>query len=511
MRGAALVAGAIGAALLLTTALVWILEQYLGVADASPAYLLAVTVLALAFGTVPAAITAVGGVLVYNFLFTHPLYTFVVADAGQLLNLVLLLVVGIVVGRLAAAQRQRAEAAELREREALALVRVGRELATRSDTRTALRAIGEVLAQRLGEGQTWIALGDSATRERGVDERAPFQPPAGYAVLHRQPGDVPPRWTIVRPPAASGSSGAQPGDGEAYRVPIEAAGRPLGAVWTVRRRCAGAPSREETRMLAATADQIGQALEQDRLRSEAISAELARRSDAVKTALLESVSHELRTPLAAIRASAGTLADGGLGGDDAHQVAQSIDDEASRLDRLVGNLLDMSRIEGGALQLSPEPYALGDLLDAVMRRMRPRLAGRSIALDLPAELPYVMVDAVLLDQVVTNVLENSVRHAPAAELRIAARAATAGSGQPATVRLTIEDSGPGVPDEALPHLFDKFYRAPSHSSRGGGTGMGLAVVRGLVEAMSGRVAARRGDLGGLAIDVELPAVEMPEP
>jgi two-component system sensor histidine kinase KdpD len=263
-------------------------------------------------------------------------------------------------------------------------------------------------------------------------------------------------------------------------------------------------------MLAAAADQVGQALEQDRLRAEATSAELARRSDAVKTALLESVSHDLRTPLAAIRAAAGTLADvaTGRGEGESAETAQAIDDEAARLDRLVGDLLDMSRIEAGALRVDAQPYALEDLLEASMRRLRPVLAGATVATELPAALPYVLVDATLVDQVIANVLENAVRHAPGATIRVSAGAGS-DAGSP-RVRLVIEDDGPGVPAAELPRLFDKFYRGAGPRRAGAGSGIGLAVVRGLVEAMGGQVHARAADARGLAIAIDLPAAA-PEP
>lgn len=257
-------------------------------------------------------------------------------------------------------------------------------------------------------------------------------------------------------------------------------------------------------MLATAADQIGQAVEQDQLRGEATSAELARRSDALKSALLESVSHDLRTPLASIRATAGSLTDPDLdwSQDERRQATRTIDLEAERLDRLVTNLLDMSRVDAGGLRADAEPYPLEDLVRTTLRRLRPQVDGRSIEVNIAPDLPLVYVDPTFMDQILTNVLGNAVKYAPSSA---AIQVEAGSSDDPGFVRLRVEDGGPGVPDEALPHLFDKFYRVPRRNEGARrGTGLGLAVVRGLTETMGGRIHARRSSLGGLALDIDLP-------
>jgi two-component system sensor histidine kinase KdpD len=500
------VAGSAGA-LLITTGLVWALREYLGVPDASPAYLLAVTAVAVGFGTLAAAITAVVAFLLYNFLFTHPVFTLIVADSGQLLNLVLLLVIGIVVGQLAGTQRKRAQVAEFREREAQVLFQVSRALATRGETPKALDSILKVLSTHARLTRARIGLGEAAGVERRVADTGKAQPvesPASYLVLQRRPGDEPARWMRLHQPTAAGR--VEVGDVLVLRVPIEARGEPLGAIWAERFRQLGEPGREETRMLANAADQIGQALEQDRLRAEATSAELARRSEAIKTALLDSVSHDLRTPLAAIRAAAGSLVDPGSETSTAEvrETAEAIDGEAERMGRLVGNLLDLSRLEAGGLRADLEPYALDDLIETSLRRLRSRLDGRPVDVRLPGVVPYLRVDAVLFDQVLTNILENALVYAPGARIVIS------GSVTDDAVALAVEDAGAGVPSEVLARIFEKFYRAPGASRAGRGTGIGLTVVRGLTEAMGGRVSARPSDLGGLAVIVELPRADIDE-
>jgi two-component system sensor histidine kinase KdpD len=492
-------------ALILSTGLVWLLEQRFGVPNASSAYLLAVVAIAVAYGTVAATATAVGAFLAYDFLFTQPLYTFTVADPEEWVNVVLLLVVGIVVGQLAAAQRRRAEAAELRERESRLMFQVSRAMALRETTPLALGTIVNALRQEARLERCWIELGDQPAGSAVADtDPGSLRPqPATYATLIRTPGDEPARWIRVHQSSSPGRRLGGEG-GEAYRVAIEAGGRVLGALWAVRTRTSRAPSREETRILAGAADQIGQALEQDRLRGEATSAELARRSDALKTALLESVSHDLRTPLASIRAAAGSLMDRDVRWSTADRLesATVIDREAERLNRLVTNLLDMSRIEAGDLRGDAEPYPIDDVVATTIDRLARQPDHRRIEVAIPPDLPLVEIDPVFMDEILANVLDNALKYAPP-DTPIRVTSALSPNGE--AVRLVVEDGGFGVPADSLSQLFEKFYRVPS-AGQGAqrGTGIGLAVVRGLVQSMGGRVTARRSALGGLAVEIDLP-------
>ena len=182
--------------------------------------------------------------------------------------------------------------------------------------------------------------------------------------------------------------------------------------------------------------------------------------------------------------------------------AASIDREADRLNRLVSNILDLSRIEAGGLVARLSAFPLDDLVDSVVERLSVDLAGHPITIAIPADLLPVDIDEVFIDQVLTNLLENAARYAgPGAPIRITGRAL-----DEQRVGLTIEDGGQGVPPEALPRLFEKFYRVP-RAGEGArrGTGLGLAVVRGLVETMGGEINARPSELGGLAMDLVLRA------
>jgi two-component system sensor histidine kinase KdpD len=484
------------------TLAVAVLEEYIGVLNASAAYLAAVVATAFVAGTSGAVVAAVASFLLYDFFFIDPLYTFTVAEPGEWLNLVLLLFIGIVVGQLVAIQRSRTEVASAREREARALFQVSRELATRESTPAVLPKIAGILRQETAMERIWVALGPDEARERvSADTGSDRLPkiPGVHHVLQRTPDETPARWSRVHQPGQA--RGGQRNGREAYRVRIEAGAKQFGSIWALRNRSRGEPDRTETRLLSAAADQIGQALAQDRLAAESQAAEIARQSDALKSALLQSVSHDLRTPLATIRAAAGTLRPGsGLSASDQQESADAIDREVEYLNRLVTNLLDLSRIEAGVLRAERDVYELDDLVGQTVERVRSRLGDRP--LEVALAVPPVEVDAVFLDEALTNAIENAIKYTPpGTRIRIAAQEIP----DERRVRLSVEDAGPGVPYQALPKVFDKFYRVPG--AAGGsrsGTGIGLAVVRGLVDAMGGRVAARRSNLGGLAIDIDLP-------
>jgi two-component system sensor histidine kinase KdpD len=464
------------------TVAVWYLQDVLGVPNPSAVYLVAVVATAIVSGTLGAVATAVASFVLYNYLFTEPRFTLTMHEPGVWLSVVLLLFVGIVVGQLAALQRSRADQARAREREARAMFAVSRGLATRESIEAVLPQIASGLAAETHMTRVWITLGQAESPIGTVNQ------------LRRMPGATPAQWVRVHQ-AAGRSRG--PSDAETYRVLIEAGGAALGSVWATRPRVEGAPSHDETRLLSAAADQLGQAIAHDRLAAESQAADVARESDALKSALLQSVSHDLRTPLATIRAAAGTLRSA-----NSPESLDAIEREVEYLNRLVTNLLDLSRIEAGVLRADVEPFELDDVVGATLARLAPRLEDRP--LDYVAGREVVAADPVFLDAALTNTVENALRHTSAGTL---IRISTSVAGGMA--RLTVEDAGAGAPDELLPRLFDKFYRVPGSRASRHGTGIGLAVVRGLVDAMGGKVAARRSALGGLAIDMDLPLAQVP--
>lgn len=497
--------------LAVATVAVGLLESYVAVPNASIVYLAAVVATAIVAGLPGAIVASFASFVLYDFLFTAPHYTLTISDPGEWLSVILLLFVGIVVGQLAALQRSRTEIARAREREARALFQISRELATRETTLAVLPTVVRMLRSETAMARVWISLGADDASERvaaDTDDGKPTVVSGLQHVLRRMPGDQPAQWVRLHLPTSrsrAGLSGSAAGL-ETFRVRIAAGGTTFGSVWALRDRDRGEPDRTATRLLAAAADQVGQALAHDRLAAESQAAEIARQSDALKSALLQSVSHDLRTPLATIRAAAGTLRPGAsLSVEDQRESADAIDREVEYLNRLVTNLLDLSRIEAGALRAERDVFELDDLVGQTVDRLRPRLAGRPLDVHL-VDVP-VHVDPILLDEALTNVLENAIKHTPrGTRVRISVRELPAER----FLRLTVEDAGDGVPPESMARLFDKFYRVPGrHRGSRSGTGIGLAVVRGLIEATGGRVQGRKSELGGLAIDLDLPMAEVP--
>jgi two-component system sensor histidine kinase KdpD len=489
--------------LVAVTAIVVILERN-GIDDASPVYLLAVVVSGVVAGPWPAVATAVGAFLLYDLLFVHPHYTLAVDDPQEWLNLLLLLIVGVVVGRLAGAERDRAETAIAREREARALFRISFALASARLATDAMPQVADVVCEAVDCRRLWIEVADRVLLDTG---EGPRPSAAVQNVLTRRPGDQPAEWTRVHRPDTRGVSAKAREGRDLFRVKLSSAETTFGSVWFERERLAGTPTGGETRVIAAAADQLGRAMERDRLAAAAADAEVARGSDRLKSALLDSVSHDLRTPLASIRAAAGTLIDDGVERSDAErrEIAESIDLEADRLNRLVSNLLDMSRIEAGELHPSTSAFVLADLVDAATARAGILRRSANVTIDVPNDLPPVEVDDVLFGQVLANILENVDRYA-GDDAAVVVRARP----DEEHVVLTVDDAGPGVPDESVSRLFEKFYRVPrpSEGSRRG-TGTGLAVVLGLMTAMDGSATAGRSHLGGLRVELAIPIAAVP--
>ncbi len=501
----------IGLALAGATAAVAVLENVVTIPYAAPVYLLAVLTVGMLAGTIPAIATAVASFLLYDFMFIQPVYTLTVANPSEWLDLLLFLAVAVAIGRLAALGAARTEEAAERAREAQALFRISRTLALSRDLSEVADAVLAELRASSAMDRLWLGLGPTPTDERIVADtegRAALPVPTWQVVLQRSPGEEPSRW--ARTHVGLGRSGIRAAWGGSadgatvHRIRVESAGEALGSLWALRARGEREPDRAETRILSAAADQLGQAVRRERLAGEALEAEVARRSEALKSALLDSVSHDLRTPLATIRAAAGSLLDEGVTWTPAEraEALRSVDAEAERMNRLVRNLLDLSRIESGALRPELEPHDLDEQVDQVLRRI-PRT--KAVRVDVPPDLPPVLVDDVYLDEILTNLVENAQRYGGEA---IVVRAAAEPDG--AAVDVVVEDDGPGVPEADLAHLFEKFYRVrrPGEGSRRG-MGIGLTVAQGLVRAMGGEIVAGRSPLGGLSMRIRLPAVGPP--
>ncbi len=396
---------------------------------------------------------AVASMLAFNFFFLPPTHTLTLADSRNWLALAVYLTTAVVVGSLASRARRRADEAEQREREAALLADIAAEL---------LR--GTLLDEELGriEERTADVIGVSSVR----------------IVLGKETGTPP----------------------QGAPHPLSVDGRLVATVYTPERE-EGA-LRVQQQLLPALASLLAVARERERLEREAFGAEALRRSDAIKTALIQAVSHDLRTPLATIEQALDGLESGvlDLTDEDREQLLRTIRIEHSRLKRLVENLLDLSRLQAGAAESIPELWTADQLVAQALEEL-PESA--RIQVSTRPDLPLVSVDAVQIQRALVNVLENALRESPPGEpvhVRVTA------TRQELLIRVT--DRGPGIPEEEWERIFEPFHRVPGGTDRRG-PGLGLAIARGFSEANGGRLWVESRPGQGASFVLALPAVELP--
>jgi two-component system sensor histidine kinase KdpD len=478
-------------------------------ANVSMLYLLAVMATAVGYGRGPAIFASVSAFLIFDFFFVQPPHQLSVSDPAEWVSLLFFLLTAIVTGQLAADQRQRAREARQREREAVVLYDVVRLLSEGSSDQV-LEQVAERMRQELDVAAVGIELWQSAGNPRWVSTGAPdavvgLRDSAGAAhVLHPAPGAVidsrrtPARW--VRIVQSTRSSSRQ----DVRLAPVRVSERRVGSVLL-----RGASQRfdaADDRLVAAVATQIGVAYERARLREEATEAEILRRTDQLRSALLNAVSHDLRTPLATIIASAGSLRQQDVAWTDEERedFARAIEEEATHLNRLVGNLLDLSRIEGGSLRPQQSWQDMETVIDDVVDRLRPVTRRHHLRVHIADALPPIWLDPVEIGEVIYNLIENAAKYAPpGTDIDLTARTDSG------NVEVSVADRGPGIPEAALAHVFDPFYRVVDGRTRSAGLGLGLAVVKGLVEAHSGRVWVESRVGGGARFAFTLPLKEVP--
>jgi len=494
----------------LVTGAVALIRVVADVGNASMLYLLAVMASAVLFGRGPAILASVASFLAFNFFFIEPHYTLSVTSNDEVVALLLLLIAGIITGQLTALLRQRAREAQAREREAVVLYDVVRLMAD-PELERALTAVAERIRTELELSAAVIVFGkespirvqaDTGDSEAIALAREAVGPAemvlgGGQAPTATQRGQ-PGRWIRVVPPTAR--TVARLRSDRVRSVPVNLKGQPVGSIILVPAPGARNFGPADDRLLSAVAHQLGLALERLSLQREATEAEVLRMTDELRKALLNAVSHDLRTPLSSIMASAGSLRqrDVSWTEDQRGEFAEAIETEAQRLNRLVGNLLDLSRIEAGSIRPEKAWYDLGSLINEVAGRLRTVTAGHKLVIDVPDGLPPVRFDYVEIDQVISNLIENAVNYTPSGT-EISVSAQTAGD----EVHVEVADRGPGIPEAAIPRLFDAFYRA-SDSGWAKGSGLGLAVAKGLVEAHGGYIRFENREGGGARFVFTLP-------
>jgi two-component system sensor histidine kinase KdpD len=283
-------------------------------------------------------------------------------------------------------------------------------------------------------------------------------------------------------------------------LPIQTAAKVLGVLEVIGRPGTGPFRPEDESLLSTFVDQAALALERARLSEEAAQAEALARSDELKSALLAAVSHDLRTPLASIKTSATSLLDDSVDWDPEtrREFLTAIDEETDRLTLMVSNLLDLSRIEGGALRPQKDWYDVDELVADVKTRLTSRIEAHPLNIEVEPDLPLLQFDYVEIAQVLINLIENAAKYTlPGTPIMIGARRL------PEAVELSVHDDGPGIPAASQRHLFEKFYRAPS-ATGAPGTGIGLTISKGLVEAHGGHISVESAPGEGTTFRFTLP-------
>jgi two-component system sensor histidine kinase KdpD len=464
-------------------------------ADAAMLYLLAVVIISARRGAGPALATGVLGVLAFDFFFIPPFLSFSVADVAHILTFSVMILVAVVISSLAGRLRAHAEKARERERRTALLYGLSRALADAADQASAV----EVAVTRLGQvfdGQAGIKLADRL----GLMDFAAETPPSGAAPLDE--GIV--RWTWENLREAGSSTDTMAGAKGLY-LPLQTSRRPVGVLAVFPRNEHLFHDPEQRRLLDAFASQIALALERFALAEQTQRARLAVEQERLRGTLLSSVSHDLRTPLAAITGAASALWEdrGGLSTATRLELLATIHEEARRLNRLVRNLLDMTRLESGAVEIKREWQPLEEVVGAAIRRLEEQLAGRAVNVSLAPDLPPAPIDGLLIEQALVNLLENAVKYTPAgAPIDIVGRRSGG------AVALEVADRGEGIAPGEERRIFEKFYRSP-RAGASGGVGLGLAICQAIAAAHGGDVSAENRPGGGALFRLTLPIVGAP--
>ena len=439
-------------AVALVTAVISLLKPHVPLLSLGALYLFAVLPVAVIWGIAFAVPVAIASMLAFNWFYLPPTHTFVLHDSANWLALAVYSVTAVVVSELAARSRRRAVIAEQRERESALLAGVSTSLLQGGTVTDELERISARVAEVLGVADAWIELG------------------------------------------------AEPDSGQGRRpYPLRVDERTVGTLYTAE---GSAPdAKVESRFLPAFASLLAVAIDRDELLREALEAETLRRSDAVKTAVLRAVTHDLRSPLTAISAAASGLENPSLALDEEDRAGllETIRLESRRLNRLVGNLLDLSRLQAGAATPTPELWSVDELVGLALDELG---ADERVEVELAYELPPVRADAVQIQRTLVNVLENALHYSPpGSPVRVTAET------RDGELVVRVADEGPGIAAAELERIFEPFQRGSAAGGRSG-SGLGLAIARGFAEANGARLWAEPSDHGAV-LALSLPTAEIP--
>ncbi|HEY4016650.1 MAG TPA: ATP-binding protein [Polyangiaceae bacterium] len=492
----------------LSSSIGWFVFGQSEIADVAMALLLGVVVVSTRFGHGPSLLAATLSAFVFEFCFLPPYFSLAISNLRHIVTFAVMLVVAFVISHLSKRVHDQADAARDNERRTASLYAVSRELGLA----VSLDEILLVAARHLRElfdarAAILLPTGDDQVAPAFVDwdlggasgeaEEQALEPSRGAGTLSREVREMA-LWTWRRQLPAGVGTAEFPGT-RARVVPLLGSRGAVGVLalfpsWPMRM-----DDPVEQELLDALAGVVGLALERTRLAEQARRAALWVETEQLRDALLSSVSHDLRTPLAVVTGATSALLAEFAPRDEKSRrtLLETAHREALRLNRLVRNLLDMARVEGGALRVRKDPQPLEEVIGAALHRLEDRLRGRDVETSIPADLPLVPFDSVLVEQVLVNLLENATKYTPEGSPIDVSAVLRDGE-----VETAVGDRGPGVAPSEVERVFEKFYR--SREGEGGGVGLGLPICRGIVGAHGGRIWVADRPGGGASFHFTLP-------
>ena len=461
----------------------WPLSVFLSPTNMIMVYLLGVVAIAARFGRGPSIVASVLSVTAFDFFFVPPILNLAVDDTQYLLTFSVMLATALVISTLTARVKRQAEAARAREQRTASLYGISHQLSAAQTREQVAGAAARHVADAVDARVALLFLdGQGCLSSLGNDSTNFALSPSEEQVV---------RWVVDHGTIAGHGTATLPAATGVY-FPLRASRGTAGVLAVIPREPWRAIGSERLQLLDAFAGLIALALERVQLAGEAASVRIEVETERLRSSLLSAVSHDLRTPLSVITGGASTLLDSGQSLDEGtrRDLLQSVLDEADRLNRLVANLLDMTRLEAGALVVRKQWQAIEEIVGSALARTSRQLKDHAVVTHLEGDLPFVPIDDLLIEQVLVNLLENAAKYSPLAST-IELTAVLDDS----HLVVTVADRGPGLPPSDLPRIFDKFYRATNAGGRPG-AGLGLAICRGIVELHGGTIAAENRPGGG---------------
>ncbi|MDX8465111.1 sensor histidine kinase KdpD [Mesorhizobium sp. VK23B] len=472
-----------------------ILDQFLDVRNLAIVLLLSVLTSAVTCGLWPALYACFVSALGFNYFFLEPRYTLTIRDPESIVAFAVFLVVAVIASNLTARVQRQAVAARSRARATEDIYSFSKKLAGAGTLDDVLWATAFQIASML-KVRVVLLLPENGT----ITVKAGYPPDDTLAEADIAAA----RWAWEHDRPAGRGADTLPGAKRLY-LPLRTGRTAVGVVGLDNDRQGPLLTPEQQRLLDALADQAAVAIERIQLVADVDRARLAAEADRLRTALLTSISHDLKTPLAAIMGAAGTLREyaAALPEKDRADLLSTVVDESERLNRFIANLLDMTKIESGAMEPNYAFHFVGDIVGSALDRARKITGEHRIDTDIPPDLPMLRLDPVLFEQVLFNLLDNAAKYAPpGSAIRLQ------GWLDNGSVILQVMDEGPGIPPDDLERIFDTFYRVRKRDQVRAGTGLGLSISRGFVEAMGGTIlAANRTDRPGAIFTIRMSVPE----